>query len=57
MIDLILAGLIAGLLAFMIFFFVSFVSLGLASGVYCLLVSAYRALIEARRHPYHEQTA
>jgi len=57
MIDLILAGLIAGVVVFLIFFFASFVILGLAAGVYHLLVSAYGALLESRASRYHEQTA
>ena len=57
MVDFILAGLSAGLFAFAAFFMISFVTLGLSAGVYRLLVSAYRALFEARASHYREQTA
>ena len=57
MVDFILAGLSAGLFAFTAFFMISFVTLGLSTVVYHLLVSAYRALFEARTSHYHEQAA
>ena len=57
MVDFILAGLCAGLLAFAAFFMISFITLGLSTGVYRLLMSAYRNLFETRASHYHEQTA
>ena len=57
MVDFILAGLSAGLFAFVAFFIVSFVIIGLSTGVYHLFASAYGALVEARSSSCREQTA
>lgn len=57
MIDFILAGLSAGLLAFCALFFVSFVTLGVVTGMIHLVAVVYRSLFIDKSHPYQKQTA
>ena len=57
MIDFILAGLSAGLLAFLTLFVVSFITLGLITGMVHLVSAVYRSLVADKSQPYQEQTA
>ncbi len=57
MIDFILAGLSAGLFAFCALFVVSFVALGLTTGLVHLVVAAYRGLHSGKPSHYRELTA
>jgi len=57
MIDFILAGLSAGLLAFLALFIISFVTLGLITGVIHLVTLVYRSLIFGKTPTYEEQAA
>ena len=57
MIDFILAGLSAGLLAFLALFIISFVTLGLITGVIHWVTLLYRNLIFGKTQAYDEQAA
>ncbi|WP_372682501.1 hypothetical protein [Desulfosarcina sp.] len=57
MTDFILAGLSAGLLAFVALFILSFVTLGLISGMIHLATLAYRSLVFSKTIDYKGQTA
>ncbi|MDX2452082.1 hypothetical protein [Desulfosarcina sp.] len=57
MIDFILAGLSAGLLAFLTLFIISFVTLGLITGVIHLVTLVYRSLVFGKTATYEEQAA
>ena len=57
LIDFILAGLTAGFFAFLVLFSLSFVTLGLTTGLVRLVAAAYRGLRGDRPTPYSEQTA
>ena len=57
MIDFILAGLSAGLFAFFTLFVVSFVTLGVITGVIHLVAVVYRSLFIDKSSAYQEQTA
>ena len=57
MIDFILAGLSAGLLAFLALFIISFVTLGLITGVIHLVTLVYRSLVFGKTADYEEQAA
>jgi preprotein translocase subunit SecD len=57
MIDFILAGLSAGLLAFLALFIISFVTLGLITGVIHLVTLVYRSLVFGKTPTYEDQAA
>ena len=57
MIDFILAGLSAGLLAFLALFIISFVTLGLITGVIHLVALVYRSLVFGKTPTYEDQAA
>ena len=57
MIEFILAGLSAGLLAFLALFIISFVTLGLITGVIHLVTLVYRSLVFGKTATYEEQAA
>ncbi len=56
MIDFILAGLSAGLFAFLTLFIVSYVTLGVITGIIHLATLAYRSMSGSKPAVYHEQT-
>jgi len=56
MVDFILAGLSAGLLAFFALFIISFVTLGVITGVIHLVTAIYRSLVFGKNPAYREQT-
>jgi hypothetical protein len=57
MTDFVLAGLSAGLVAFLTLFIISFITLGLITGVIHLATFVYRSLVIGKTAAYEEQTA
>ena len=57
MTDFILAGLSAGLLAFMALFIISFVTLGMVSGIIHVATLVYRSLVFGKTADYEKQAA
>lgn len=57
MIDYILAGLGAGLFAFLTLFIISFITLGVITGLIHLVAAVYRSLVIGKTQTYREQTA
>ncbi|MCB2148666.1 MAG: hypothetical protein KQI81_19460 [Deltaproteobacteria bacterium] len=57
MIDYILAGLGAGLFAFLTLFIISFITLGVITGLIHLVAAVYRSLVIGKTQTYREQIA
>lgn len=55
--DFILAGLSAGLFAFLTLYIISFVTLGMITGIIHLVTAVYRSLVLGKTSGYKEQAA
>ena len=57
MTDFMLAGLSAGLFAFLALFIISFIALGMITGVIHLVTLVYRSLVIGKTPAYEKQAA